>query len=93
MATTITIQRNFVSNLEATVNSPKKKFREVKKFLNKAPEIASVPQLGLREEHYSFCIDTDSVSKIRYYYHATKSSNHKGRTVYEAWIEEMKIGG
>lgn len=86
-----TIQRNFVKSLKDSGLSPARQYKEVKNFLKKEPEITRV--LGLREDHYSFCIDTDSVRKVRNYMHATKSVDHKGRAKFEVWEEAVKIFG
>jgi hypothetical protein len=86
-----TIQRNFVRSLKDSGFSPARQYKEVKNFLKKEPEITRV--LGLREDHYSFCIDTDSVRKVRNYMHATKTTDYKGRTKFEVWEEAVKIFG
>lgn len=86
-----TIQRNFVTNLNNSGLSMERKYKQVRNFLNKDPEVVRV--LGLKEDHYSFCIDTDNVRKVRNYLHATKTTDHKGRTKFEVWEEAVKIFG
>lgn len=86
-----TIQRNFVRNLKASGFSMARQYKEVEKFLHKEPQVTRV--LGLREDHYSFCIDTDSVRKVRNYLHATKTTDHKGRAKFEVWEEDVKLFG
>jgi hypothetical protein len=83
MATT-TIQRSFVKTLMSSKLSNAKKYKAVANFLKQKPEVESVP--GLKVEYYSFCIDTDSVNKVRNYLHASKTTDYKGRIKYE--IEE-----
>lgn len=86
-----TIQRNFVTNLNNSGLSMERKYKQVKNFLNKEPEVVRV--LGLKEDHYSFCIDTDTVRKVRNYLHATKSVDHKGHVKYDVWEDGEKLFG
>ena len=86
-----TIQRNFVRSLKDSRFSPARQYKEIKNFLKKEPVVTTV--LGMKEEYYSFCIDTDSVRKVRNYMHATKSVDHRGRTKFEVWEEAVKIFG
>jgi hypothetical protein len=86
-----TIQRNFVKNLNNSGFTMKRKYKEIEKFLNKKPVTTTV--FGLKEECYSFCIDTDSVRKVRNYMYATKTMDHKGHAKHDVWEEGVKIFG
>lgn len=79
-----TIQRNFVESLRDSGMSMARKWAAVKKFLNQKPEKERL--IGLEVEYFSFCIDTDTVNKVRNFFHICKTTSFKGGVKYE--IEE-----